>query len=102
MESEGRSCLAPPNLQFGATSAALLVAIGLAALTPILLAVPFIGPFLAIAVNVILGMIALAGVTGFLGPIITPFVSGLLNPHDSNQPQIFEVLPADRACRPQG
>ncbi|HYZ47354.1 MAG TPA: hypothetical protein VE567_00505, partial [Sphingomonas sp.] len=38
-----------PSLQFGATTALLLAAIG-AAVTPILLAIPFIGPFLAIAV----------------------------------------------------
>jgi hypothetical protein len=57
-------------LQFGATSAALLLAIGAAA-TPILLPIPFIGPFLAITVNAILAAIAVAGVTGFLGPIIT-------------------------------
>jgi hypothetical protein len=88
-----------PNLQFGATTAALLVAIGLAA-TPILLAVPFIGPFLAIAVNAILAMIALAGVTGFLGPIITPFVSGLEIPI-YDQPQDFEVLPAQGPVDPR-
>jgi len=88
-----------PNLQFGAASAALLVAIGLA-VTPILLAVPFIGPFLAIAVNAILGMIALAGVIGFLGPIITPFVSGLEIPI-YDQPQVFEVLPAEGPVDPK-
>jgi hypothetical protein len=81
-----------PSLQFGATSAALLAAIGLA-VTPILLAVPFIGPFLAIAVDTILAAIAIAGVTGFLGPIITPFVSGLKIPV-YEEPQQFEVLPA--------
>jgi hypothetical protein len=37
-----------PNLKFGAATAAMLAAIGLAA-TPILLAIPFIGPFLALA-----------------------------------------------------
>jgi hypothetical protein len=81
-----------PSLQFGATSAALLLAIG-AAVTPVLLAVPFIGPFLAIAVDAILAAIAIAGVTGFLGPIITPFVSGLKIPL-YEQPQQFVVLPA--------
>src|SRR6266568_5220693 len=39
-----------PVLQFGAATAGLLFAIGAAA-TPILLAVPFIGPLLAIAVD---------------------------------------------------
>jgi hypothetical protein len=81
-----------PSLQFGATSAALLAAIGVA-VTPVLLAVPFIGPFLAIAVDAILAAIAVAGVTGFLGPIITPFVSGLKIPL-YEQPQQFAVLPA--------
>jgi hypothetical protein len=82
-----------PNLQFGATSALLLVAIG-AAVTPILLAIPFIGPFLAIAVNAILAIIGIAGVTGLLGPIITPFVSGLKIPI-YQQPQLFQVLPIE-------
>lgn len=70
----------------------LLAAIG-AAVTPILLAIPFIGPFLAIAVDAILLAIGIAGVTGFLGPIITPFVSGLKIPI-YQQPQQFQVLPA--------
>lgn len=91
--------LAIPNLQFGATSAALLVAIGAAA-TPILLVIPFIGPFLAIAVNAILAAIAIAGVTGFLGPIITPFISGLRIPI-YEQPQSFEVLPASSPVDPK-
>jgi hypothetical protein len=88
-----------PSLQFGPGTAGLLVAIGLAA-TPILLAIPFIGPFLAIAVNGILGLIALAGVLGFLGPIITPFVSGLEIPI-YDQPQLFEVLPAEGPVDPK-
>jgi hypothetical protein len=88
-----------PNLQFGATSAALLAAIGLA-VTPILLAIPFIGPFLAIAVNTILAIIAVAGVTGFLGPIITPFISGLKF-KVYEQPQLFEVLPAAGPADPK-
>ena len=91
--------LGVPNLQFGATSAALLAAIGVAA-SVALLAVPFIGPFLAIAVGGILAVIAVAGVTGFLGPIITPFVSGLKIPL-YEQPQLFEVLPADGPVDPR-
>jgi len=91
--------LGVPNLQFGATSAALLLAIGAAA-TPVLLAVPFIGPFLAIAVDAILAVIAIAGVTGFLGPIITPFVSGLkISLYD--QPQLFQVLPVEGPFDPK-
>jgi hypothetical protein len=88
-----------PSLQFGATSAALLLAISAAA-TPILLAVPFIGPFLAIAVNAILAAIAVAGVTGFLGPIISPFLSGL-QVELYKQPVNFVVLPAESAVDPQ-
>ncbi|MFM9828990.1 MAG: hypothetical protein ACKVOB_09655 [Sphingomonas sp.] len=87
-----------PNLQFGATSALLLAAIG-AAVTPILLAIPFLGPFLAIAVNTILAIIGIAGVTGLLGPIITPFVSGIKIPI-YEQPQLFEVLPNESAIDP--
>jgi hypothetical protein len=79
-----------PNLQFGLTSAALLAAIGLA-ITPVLLAIPFIGPFLAIAANAILIAIGIAGVTGLLGPILTPFVSGLKIPI-YKQSKLFEVL----------
>jgi hypothetical protein len=88
-----------PNLQFGATTALLLAAIG-AAVTPILLAIPFIGPFLAIAVDAILLAIGIAGVTGLLGPILSPFVSGLKIPI-YKQPQLFPVLPAESAVDPQ-
>lgn len=91
--------LGVPNLQFGATSAVLLVAIG-AAVTPILLAIPFIGPFLALAVNAILLAIGIAGVTGLLGPILTPFVSGLKIPI-YEQPKLFEALPAESAIDPK-
>jgi len=87
-----------PNLQFGATTALLLAAIG-AAVTPILLAIPFIGIFLAIAVDTILALIGIAGVTGLLGPILTPFVSGLKIPV-YKQPQLFEVLPVEGPVDP--
>lgn len=87
-----------PNLQFGLVTAALLAAISLA-VTPILLAVPFIGPFLALAVNAILLAIGIAGVTGLLGPILTPFVAGLQIPIYS-QPQTFEALPPAGAVDP--
>src|SRR3990172_2778142 len=80
-----------PSLQFGLVSAALLVAIS-AALTPLLLAVPFIGPLLAVAANPIFLAIGIGGVTGLLGPMLTPFVSGLSIPI-YNQPQTFEALP---------
>jgi hypothetical protein len=91
--------LGVPNLQFGPATAAILLAIGAAA-TPILLAVPFIGPFLAIAVDGILALISVAGVTGFLGPIITPFISGLKIPI-YDQPQLFEVLPVEGPFDPR-
>jgi hypothetical protein len=91
--------LGVPNLQFGATTALLLAAIG-AAVTPILLAIPFIGPFLAIAVDAILLAIGIAGVTGFLGPILTPFISGLKIPI-YEQPKVFQVLPAESAVDPK-
>jgi hypothetical protein len=87
-----------PNLQFGATSALLLVAIG-AALTPLLLAIPFLGPFLAIAVNAVLAIIGIAGVTGLLGPILTPFISGIKIPI-YRQAKLFEVLPNQSAIDP--
>jgi hypothetical protein len=67
------------QLQFGPATAGMLAVIGLA-ITPVLLAVPFIGPFLAIAVNAILLAIGIAGLTGFLGPILSPFISGLKIP----------------------
>ncbi|HEX3231086.1 MAG TPA: hypothetical protein VHQ95_19060, partial [Pyrinomonadaceae bacterium] len=88
-----------PNLQFGATTALLLAAIGAAA-TPILLAIPFIGPFLAVAVDAILLAIGIAGVTGFLGPILTPFISGLKIPI-YEQPKLFQILPAESAVDPR-
>lgn len=88
-----------PNLQFGATTALLLAAIGVA-VTPILLAIPFLGPFLAVAVNAILLAIGIAGITGLLGPILTPFVSGLKIPI-YEQPKLFQVLPAESAVDPK-
>ena len=91
--------LAIPNLQFGATTVALLAAIGAAA-TIVLLPIPFIGPFLALAVDAILAVIAIGGVTGFLGPIITPFISGLRIPI-YEQSQQFEVLPSTSAVDPK-
>lgn len=80
------------QLQFGPATAGMLVLIGLA-ITPLLLVIPFIGPFVAIAVNAILAAIGIAGMLGFLGPIISPFVSGIAIPI-YEQPQHFQVLPA--------
>ncbi len=81
-----------PFLQIGPAAAAILLAIDVAA-TAILLAIPFIGPFLALAVNAIIATIGIAGITGLLGPLLTPFVSGLTFTV-YKQPQLFEVLPA--------
>jgi hypothetical protein len=81
-----------PLLQIDAEAAAILAAVGLAlglALAPI----PFIGPFLELLVVAILAAIGIAGVTGLLGPILTPFVSGLTFTV-YKQPQLFTVLPA--------
>ena len=81
-----------PFLQFGPQAALILAAIGAAA-SLALLAIPFIGPFLALAVAAIIAAIGIAGLTGFLGTIITPFVSGLTF-NIYRQPQTLEVLPA--------
>jgi hypothetical protein len=86
------------QLQFGLATAAVLALIG-AAITPILLLIPFIGPFLAIAVDAILAGIGIAGLTGFLGPIISPFISGLTIPV-YDQPKHFQLLPAAGANDP--
>lgn len=88
-----------PNLQIGAASAAILAAIGVAA-GLILAPIPFIGPFLAIAVAAILTAIGIAGVTGLLGRILTPFVSGLRFTVYEQDRQ-FEVLPAGGAVDPR-
>jgi len=80
-----------PFLQFGPAAAAILAAIGTAAAL-VLAAIPFIGPFLAGAVLAITAAIGIAGLTGLLGTILTPFVSGLTF-NIYNQPQIFQVLP---------
>lgn len=87
-----------PSLRFGPTTAGLLLVIG-ATITPILLAIPFIGLFLALAVNTILALIGVAGLIGLLGPILTPFVSGLRIPI-YKQPQLFEVLPVEGPIDP--
>lgn len=81
-----------PSLQLGPVAVAILAAIGLA-LAAALLVVPFIGLFLAAAVLTITGLIGIAGLTGFLGPILTPFVSGLTF-EIYRQPRLFVVIPA--------
>ena len=87
-----------PALDLSPAAAGILVAIG-AALTPILLAIPFIGPFLAIAADAILAAIGIAGLLGLLGPLLTPFVAGLTF-QIYNQPKVFQVLPNSSAIDP--
>ncbi len=65
-----------PLLQFGAGTAALLAAIA-AAVTAAVIWIPFIGPFLAGLADLVIAAIGIAGLTGLLGDIITPFISGL-------------------------
>ena len=80
-----------PNINLSPTAAAILSGLGLA-LGAVLLAVPFIGPFLAGLVVLLLNTIAIAGVTGLLGPIVSVFVSGLtFNVYKQNKH--FQVLP---------
>jgi hypothetical protein len=81
-----------PFLQIGPAAAAILVALGLAA-AAILAPIPFVGPFLAIAVAAIVAAIGIAGVTGLLGPILSLFVAGLTFTI-YRQAKVFNVLPA--------
>jgi hypothetical protein len=80
-----------PALDLSPAAAAILAAIA-AAVTPILLAIPFIGPFLALGVDAILAAIGIAGLLGLLGPLLTPFVSGLTF-NIYKHPKVFQVLP---------
>jgi len=84
--------LAVPTLNLGPAATALIAAIGLA-VAAALLVVPLIGPFLALAVAAIVGVFAIASATGFLGALLTPFISGLKFPLFS-QSQTFPILPA--------
>lgn len=87
-----------PSLSFGIGTAALLAAIGLA-VSSVLAPVPFIGPFLAGAVVVIMASIGIAGVTGLLGPILSQFVTGLTFPLYS-QPRLFLAVSASSPIDP--
>lgn len=86
------------QLQFGPATAGILFLIG-AAITPLLLFIPFIGPFLAGAVDIILASIGIAGLTGFLGPILSPFLAGLKVPV-YQQDKHFKVLPSSGPLDP--
>ena len=81
-----------PFLQLGPAAVAILSAVGVTAAIA-LAAIPFIGPFLAGAVLAITATIGIAALTGLLGQIITPFISGLTITL-YRQPQLFQVLPA--------
>src|SRR6266566_1297406 len=87
-----------PNLDLGTAATVLLTAIG-AAISAALLAVPFIGPLLAIVAALITAAFGLAQVTGLLGQIVSLFVSGLtFNVY--KQPQNFQVLAASSPFDP--
>lgn len=88
-----------PLLQFGATTAAILAALGIAIAAAVAW-VPFIGPFLAAAVLVIIAAIGVAGLTGLLGAILTPFVSGLTF-NIYQQPKLFPALSASGPIDPE-
>jgi hypothetical protein len=88
-----------PFLQISAAAAAIIAAIGVAA-AAILAPIPFIGPFLAVAVLAVTAAIGIAGVTGLLGPILSLFVSGL-SFTIYKQPKLFEVLPFVSVIDPQ-
>jgi hypothetical protein len=88
-----------PLLQFGAGTAALLAAIALA-VTAAVGWVPLIGPFLALLADLVLAAIGIAGITGLLGDIITPFISGLTFTV-YKQPKLFPVLPASGPIDPK-
>jgi hypothetical protein len=81
-----------PNINLSVTAGAILSALGLV-LGAVLLAIPFIGPFLAGVVALLLSTIGIAGVTGLLGPIVSIFVSGLTF-NIYKQPKHFQVLPS--------
>jgi hypothetical protein len=90
---------AVPTLQFGAVTGAILAALGAAAFL-ILAPIPFIGPFLGAAVAGLLAVIGIAGVTGLLGVILTPFVAGLRFTL-TEQPRRLPVLPAAGLLDPE-
>jgi hypothetical protein len=80
------------KLDISLAAAAILTALGLL-LGGLLAPIPFIGPFLAIAVAAILAGIGVASVTGLLGPILNLFVAGMTFPI-YHRPQVQQVLPA--------
>jgi hypothetical protein len=83
--------LGVPSLNLGGAATALIAAIGLAVAAAVSV-VPLIGPFLALAVVAIVGVFAIASATGFLGALLTPFISGLKF-QLFKQPKTFALLP---------
>ena len=81
------------QLQFGPATAGMILVIG-AVVTAAVLAIPLVGLIAAPIVAAMFVGIGVAGLTGLLGPIISPFISGLRIPVYS-QPQNFRVLPPD-------
>jgi hypothetical protein len=88
-----------PMLQFGAGTEALLAAID-AAINVAVDWVPFIGPFLGLLTDAVLAAIGIAGISGLLGDIITPFISGLTFTV-YKQPKLFPVLPSSGPLDPE-
>lgn len=81
-----------PNLSLDAVSTGIIVLIT-ASVALALLAVPFIGPFLALATGVLAATFGVAAITGWLGPILSLFLAGLTFPI-YRQPAVQEVLPS--------
>ena len=80
------------KLDLGAAAAALLVVLW-AAISAALTAIPFIGLVLGAITALLTAAFGLAEVSGLLGQIVSPFVSGLtFNVYQ--QPQVFPMLPA--------
>jgi hypothetical protein len=87
-----------PSLQLGPATQALLAALN-AAITPVVAAIPLVGPILVPIVQSALAGIGIGGLTGLLGPMLTPFIQG----HKFNvysQPRVFQVLPPGGATDP--
>ncbi|MEH6829460.1 MAG: hypothetical protein V7661_01355 [Sulfitobacter sp.] len=88
-----------PNLSLDAFTTVLIA--GLVSATALaLLAVPFIGPFLALATVAIGAIFTVAALTGLLGPILSLFLSGLAF-EIYKQPRVQEILPANGLTDPQ-
>ncbi|MDP9104322.1 MAG: hypothetical protein M3N49_00065 [Candidatus Eremiobacteraeota bacterium] len=88
---------AVPNLQLDLASALLLGAL-LGAITVVLYAIPFIGLIIGTLFAIVSTIITIGAATGFLGPIITPFVRGLkfkLYEHSARLPIVAAAGPDD-------